>query len=87
MSKSRHHQEKEITREGVLIELWDSFWNPPLETCPKCGHKITVFYDPFFFAPIRTLKGKRRIQCLSCHFIWRPSRRRRSVWDKFRPFM
>ncbi|NLD91883.1 MAG: hypothetical protein GX639_04350 [Fibrobacter sp.] len=67
-------------------DLWNSFWNPPEIKCPKCGSDLTEYYDPFFFAPIRTLKGKRRIKCKSCRFIWRPSRTTKSIWDVFNPF-
>jgi hypothetical protein len=66
-----------------MRELWDSFWNPPAAACPKCGSVATEYYDPFFFAPMRTLAGKRRIKCTSCRFIWRPSRRRKeSAWER-----
>jgi hypothetical protein len=72
---------------GVLAELWNSFWNPPDVACPKCGSTATEYYDPFFFAPVRTFTGKRRIKCTVCRFIWRPSRRGRSLWEKFKPIV
>ncbi|HON12014.1 MAG TPA: hypothetical protein PLE24_14200 [Chitinispirillaceae bacterium] len=68
----------------ILFDLWDSFWQPPSDRCPKCGSKATEYYDPFFFAPVRTLKGKRRIKCTACKFIWRPSRKGRSIWERFK---
>ena len=71
-----------VQNHGRVRELWDSFWNPPLAACPKCGSAATEYYDPFFFAPMRTLAGKRRIKCLSCRFIWRPSRKtKESIWE------
>jgi hypothetical protein len=87
--RHRHDTENSFATErpGVFKELWDSFWNPPLQTCPKCGNPATEFYDPFLFAPVRTFTGKRRIRCPNCHFIWRPSRRGKSLWDRFKPIV
>lgn len=83
-----HHQHASHERSSsVLRELWDSFWNPPNTVCPKCNSRAVEYYDPFFFSPQRTLTGKRRIKCTACHFIWRPSRRGRSLWDRFKPIM
>lgn len=73
-----------VEGRGLLATLWDSFWGPPEYTCPKCRSAAVEYYDPFFFSPVRTLKGRRRIKCLSCGFIWRPSRRTRSPLDRFR---
>ena len=68
-------------KRSLLSDLWDSFWNPPEIACPKCGSDATEYYDPFFFSPIRTLKNKRRIRCTTCRFVWRPNRKRKSLWD------
>jgi hypothetical protein len=72
---------------SYLAELWDSFWNPPHLNCPKCGSEMVEYYDPFFFSPIRALKGRRRVRCTACRFIWRPSVRKRNMWKGFRPFI
>jgi hypothetical protein len=87
-----HHHHHRSARDswgsdhpGLLSELWRSFWNPPDTVCPKCGSPATEYYDPFFFALQRTLTGKRRIKCTACHFIWRPSRRGKSLWERFKP--
>ena len=72
---------------GILRELWDSFWYPPGVVCPKCGSPATEYYDPFFFTPVRTFTGKRRIKCTNCRFIWRPSQRGKSLWEKVKPIM
>ena len=92
MPSSHHHHRS--SREsfssrpgGVFRELWDSFWNPPEIVCPKCGSSATVYYDPFFFAIGRTVTGKRRIKCTVCRFVWRPSRKGKSLWEKFRPIV
>ncbi|MBN1129105.1 MAG: hypothetical protein JXA71_08965 [Chitinispirillaceae bacterium] len=86
---SHHHRssrEKYLQeRPGIVKELWDSFWNGPSTACPKCGSLATEYYDPFLFAPVRTFTGKRRIKCTACHFIWRPSRGGKSLWDRFKP--
>ncbi|MBD3343752.1 MAG: hypothetical protein GF401_01665 [Chitinivibrionales bacterium] len=79
------HREKP-RRKSTLMVLWESFWNPPAITCPRCGSAIVDYYDPFFFSPVRTLKGKRRIKCRKCRFVWRPSSRGRSYLDKLNPF-
>ncbi|HUI93895.1 MAG TPA: hypothetical protein VLX68_16750 [Chitinivibrionales bacterium] len=81
----RNNREPEY--QSMLEELWDSFWNGPRLDCPKCGSKAVEYYDPFFFSPIRTLKGHRRVKCTACKFIWRPSRRRKSFWKGLRPFI
>ena len=57
-----------------MQELWASFWNPPEGVCPKCGGAKLAWYDPFFFNPVRTLSGRRRIRCGTCRFVWRRSR-------------
>jgi hypothetical protein len=88
MSHHHHKSSREKwmrEQRGIARELWDSFWNPPSVACPKCNSLATQYYDPFLFAPIRTLTGKRRIKCTACHFIWRPSRRGKSLWDRFKP--
>ena len=91
MPSHQHYRHQSTLRnnEGdgsFLGNLWDSFWNPPSIACPKCGSDIVEYYDPFFFSPIRTLKGRRRVKCRTCHFIWRPSRRKKTFWKGFRPF-
>jgi hypothetical protein len=73
-------------KKSRFAELWDSFWKPPEIKCPKCGSSSTEYYDPFFFSPLRTLKGKRRIKCICCHFVWRQSRTSRAIWDIINPF-
>jgi hypothetical protein len=77
-----YHQYKQESR-NFAVELWDSFWNPPKELCPKCGASAVEYYDPFFFSPVRTLKNRRRIRCQACHFIWRPNRKTKRIWDRF----
>lgn len=74
-------------KKDRIVELWNSFWKQPEINCPKCGSASTEYFDPFFFAPIRTLKGKRRIRCILCKFVWRPSRNtKRNIWDIINPF-
>ncbi|NLG17850.1 MAG: hypothetical protein GX556_11005 [Fibrobacter sp.] len=85
MLKSNRHKIESIKQRGLFSELWDSLWLPPSAHCPKCGSAATEYYDPLLFSPIRTLKGKRRIKCTSCKFIWRPSRSGNSIWDRFKP--
>jgi hypothetical protein len=92
MPISRHHYNHNHSAprqeyHTFIEELWDSFWNPPRIKCPKCQGVTVEYYDPFFFSPIRTLKGHRRVKCTTCHFIWRPSRRRKTLFKGFRPFM
>ncbi len=70
---------------GIFSELWDGFWGKPHQKCPKCGHKNIEFYDPFFFSPMRTLAGKRRVKCMTCRFIWRPKKSDSSILDRFLP--
>ncbi len=85
---SRHHRHQRMKlwkSDNIISQLWDSFWDPPSETCPKCGRDVVEYYDPFFFSPIRTLRGKRRVKCLNCRFIWRPKKTVSSVWDKIIP--
>ncbi|MBN1600024.1 MAG: hypothetical protein JW915_00380 [Chitinispirillaceae bacterium] len=82
MSHRRRNSYKFHSKEGVLSRMWAEFWSPPAIQCPKCKSEHTEFYDPFFFAPIRVLSGRRRIQCKECRFIWRPSRSSQSIWDR-----
>jgi hypothetical protein len=81
MPSSRYYTAKE---RGALATMWDSFWQPPEHDCPKCRSSAVEYYDPFFFSPVRTIKGRRRMKCLVCGFIWRPSRRTKSFWDTLR---
>ena len=84
----RHHgnyRRRKLFGDNLFLDLWDAFWSSPSVKCPKCGHDVVEYYDPFFFSPIRTLRGRRRVKCLTCHFIWRPKRSADSVWDKFMP--
>lgn len=84
--RSRHrHTFKPIRQQSVFGMLWESFWHPPLEQCPKCGGDVVEYYDPFFFSPLRTLRGKRRVRCIGCHFIWRPKKKGNSAWDRLMP--
>jgi hypothetical protein len=46
---------------------------------------VVEYYDPFFFSPLRTLRGKRRVRCIGCHFIWRPKKKGNSAWDRLMP--
>jgi transposase len=82
----RRHDSERPARRSAMLDLWRSFWNPPQETCPRCGGKAVEYYDPFFFSPIRTLQGRRRIKCTNCKFVWRPSSKGRSVLDRLNPF-
>lgn len=66
--------------------LWHSFWHPPDIACPRCGSRGCDYYDPFFFSPLRTLGGRRRIKCRECRFVWRPSSRGRSMLETLNPF-
>lgn len=84
-SRHHYHHRKKLFYNNIFTELWDSFWSSPVVKCPKCGHDVVEYYDPFFFSPIRTLKGKRRVKCMTCHFIWRPKRSVNSVLDRFLP--
>jgi hypothetical protein len=78
---------QEFTEDKKLLKsIVMSFWLPPQTKCPKCGSELTEYYDPFFFAPIRTLQGKRRIKCRACRFVWRLSRDGKSVFDMINPF-
>ncbi len=79
--------QKYFEKKGTIVELLNSFWKEPEINCPKCGSSSTEYFDPFFFAPIRTLKGKRRIRCILCKFVWRPSRNtKKTLWDVINPF-
>lgn len=81
--RSRHDTADSFESPSYFSELWDSFWYPPSLVCPKCGSGLLEYYDPFFFSPIRTLKGRRRVKCTACRFIWRPSSRKkqfRGLW-------
>jgi transposase-like protein len=82
----RHRQDDKFKRKSTWAELWDSFWSPPHEHCPRCGNKNVEFYDPFFFSPVRTIAGKRRIKCPQCRFVWRPSSKGRSLLQTLNPF-
>ncbi|HEX2960010.1 MAG TPA: hypothetical protein VHO70_24460 [Chitinispirillaceae bacterium] len=80
-----HSRKRRITYQtegGILSQLWNEFWAPPVFKCPKCKCEETEFYDPFFFSPIRAITGRRRIQCKSCRFIWRQSRSDKSIWER-----
>ena len=59
---------------SVIVAFWNYFWKKPIIKCVKCGSENIEYYDPFFFSPIRTLKGKRRFICNNCHFVWRRGR-------------
>ncbi len=84
--RSRHHRRPQWRKnDNIFSDLWFAFWSPPVEKCPKCNRDVVEYYDPFFFSPIRTLRGKRRVKCLTCHFIWRPKKSTSSVWDKIMP--
>ncbi len=78
----RFQKSKNWILQSLLTDLWDSFWEPPMIKCPKCNSELIEYYDPFFFSPIRTLKGKRRVKCNTCSFIWRPKRRANSPWER-----
>lgn len=67
---------------NVIIRLWEGFWSQPEVVCPKCGSTQVEYYDPFFFAPVRTFSGRRRFQCTSCLFVWRKSRAGQSLFGK-----
>ncbi|MBN1307756.1 MAG: hypothetical protein JXA18_07560 [Chitinispirillaceae bacterium] len=82
----RRHAPKPL-KEKFFHDLFETVWGPPHESCPKCKGEKTEYYDPFFFAPLRTLLGKRRIKCSECGFIWRPSRTRRSLLRRFNQSM
>lgn len=84
-SRHHYHNRRKWFDDNLFSELWDAFWSSPAVKCPKCGRDVVEYYDPFFFSPIRALRGKRRVKCLTCHFIWRPKRSVNSVWDKFLP--
>jgi len=74
----RHHNHRfERPRSGfvrTVSVLWETFWGKPQVVCPKCRCEEIEYYDPFFFAPLRTLRGTRRFRCERCHFVWRKSR-------------
>jgi hypothetical protein len=79
------HNDHSYVRGNPLFELWNSFWYPPQTVCPKCNSAAIEYYDPFFFSPIRTLKGKRRLRCCACKFVWRPNRKTKSIFDNLGP--
>ncbi|MBN1756666.1 MAG: hypothetical protein JW863_00010 [Chitinispirillaceae bacterium] len=81
--RTRHRHSRRQRPMDSIASLYDKIWGRPAECCPKCRNEQTEYYDPFFFAPLRTLAGKRRIKCPSCGFIWRPSRSRRTFFDAF----
>ncbi|MBD3392289.1 MAG: hypothetical protein GF418_09495 [Chitinivibrionales bacterium] len=83
MSRTRHPRLRSRP-SGIFMQLWEAFWHPPDMHCPKCRGTTVEYYDPFFFSPLRTLAGRRRLRCTSCRFIWRPSRSGKSVWDHLR---
>lgn len=70
---------------GLFSELWIGFWGKPDYKCPKCNHENIEYYDPFFFNPMRTLLGKRRVKCITCRFIWRPKKTSASILERFFP--
>lgn len=78
------HRRSSSDALSTLAELWDRFWSPPEGTCPKCGNTRIEYYDPFFFSPLRTLNGKRRLRCSGCRFVWRKSRGGRTLLDRFK---
>jgi DNA-directed RNA polymerase subunit RPC12/RpoP len=84
-SRSRHSGAYSRSRQ-VFARLWAEFWNGPEISCPKCGNNDVEFYDPFFFNPIRTLQGRRRIRCKACRFVWRPSTKGKAPWKALNPF-
>lgn len=86
MPHRRHDRRESPLRAGFIGELWSSFWYPPRETCPRCTGAAVEYYDPFFFSPLRTLQGRRRLKCTTCKFVWRPSRKGRSILQKINPF-
>jgi len=85
-SSRRNRQREQSAYKVVFLRLWDEFWNGPHIVCPKCGGTTVEFYDPFFFSPIRTLQGRRRIRCKTCRFVWRPSSKGKAPWKALNPF-
>ena len=85
-SSHRKRQHEKSLRLVVFTQLWDEFWNGPQIVCPKCNSMTVEFYDPFFFSPIRTLQGRRRLRCKTCRFVWRPSHKGKSPWKALNPF-
>jgi transposase-like protein len=89
MSHSHHHRHshrpsiwKSFLEDNIIARMWESFWSRPEITCPKCQSTLVEYYDPFFFAPIRTLGGRRRFVCTNCRFVWRKSRAGQSLFGK-----
>ncbi len=82
MSRRHDHHHFQTPKHNILSDLWEAFWSPPDEKCPKCEGVVVEYYDPFLFSPIRTLKGRRRVKCMTCRFIWRPKRKSTNTWDK-----
>jgi hypothetical protein len=77
MSHSRRHSSRSklySQKRTIIGELWDEFWQPPLQSCPKCKCTHVEYYDPFLFAFWRSVTGRRRFKCSKCGFIWRRSR-------------
>ncbi|KMQ52377.1 hypothetical protein CHISP_0644 [Chitinispirillum alkaliphilum] len=72
---------------GIISRIIDSIGTKKVKPCPKCGSTIVELYDPFFFSPLRTVKGKRRLICRSCRFIWRTSRKKSSAFERFKQGM
>lgn len=91
MSIKHKHQTKPFMSNprsnSVVLGLWDYFWRPPENECPKCGCEEVEYYDPFFFSPIRTLQGRRRLRCIKCRFVWRPKKKGKSALEKVLPRM
>lgn len=83
--RSNHRKHTPFFSRDLLHQIAEVIWGPPDEACPKCKSIATEYYDPFFFSPVRTLSGKRRIKCPKCGFIWRPSRSKKSPLSKFTP--
>lgn len=82
----RAHRHRRDINPNIFTLMWESFWHPPTALCPKCGGKKIQYYDPFFFSPMRTLRGRRRLQCVECRFVWRPSSKGKSILQMLRPF-
>jgi hypothetical protein len=69
-------------RQTLFMRLWDSFWEPPGVSCPKCGSPNVTYFDPFFFSIFRTLENRRRKHCRACGLIWRSHRESSSIFTK-----
>ena len=77
----RHHRRSKPKSINAIDTFMRYVWQPPERVCPKCGNKSIQYYDPFFFSPIRSMMGKRRLKCPSCRFVWRPNRKEKSIID------